>query len=85
MVIKNDPGAPIIWTAFGALIVGLMLSFYFPRRRAWVRLSSQGGVQLAMLTDRYVDAEREFAGLLEDLSARSGRRPERANVLEVSA
>jgi cytochrome c biogenesis protein len=85
MVIKNDPGAPIIWTAFGALIVGLMLSFYFPRRRVWARLSSQGGVQLAMLTDRYVNAEREFAGLLEDLSTHSGRRPERANVLEASA
>ncbi|MBA3627633.1 MAG: cytochrome c biogenesis protein ResB [Chloroflexi bacterium] len=85
MVIKNDPGAPIIWTAFGALIVGLMLSFYFPRRRVWARLGSQGGVQLAMLTDRYVNAEREFAGLLEDLSARSGRLPERANVLEASA
>ncbi len=85
MVIKNDPGAPIIWTAFGALIVGLMLSFYFPRRRVWARFSSSGGVQVAMLTDRYVNAEREFAGLLDDLSARSGRRPERANVLEVSA
>ncbi len=85
MVIKNDPGAPIIWTAFGALIVGLMLSFYFPRRRAWVRLSSQDGVQLAMLTDRYVDAEREFANLLEELNARSGRRPERGNALKVGA
>jgi len=77
MVVKNDPGAPIIWTAFGALIVGLMLSFYFPRRRVWARISPQDGVQLAMLTDRYVNGEREFAGLLEELTARGGHRPQR--------
>lgn len=76
MVVKNDPGAPIIWTAFAALMVGLVLSFYFPRRRVWVRLSSPDGVQLAMLTDRYVDGEREFASLLEDLTARSGHLPQ---------
>ncbi len=37
MVIKNDPGQPIIWLAFGLLIAGLVLTFYFPRRRAWAR------------------------------------------------
>ncbi|CAN5764274.1 cytochrome c biogenesis protein ResB [soil metagenome] len=77
MVVKNDPGAPVIWTAFGALIVGLMLSFYFPRRRVWARVTSQGGLQLAMITDRYVNGEREFAGVLEELTARGGSRPER--------
>jgi len=85
MVVKNDPGAPIIWTAFGALIVGLMLSFYFPRRRVWARVSPQGGIQLAMLTDRYVDGEREFAALLEELTARGGSRPERGSKLGAGA
>lgn len=85
MVVKNDPGAPIIWTAFGALIVGLMLSFYFPRRRVWARVSSHGGIQLAMLTDRYVNGEREFAALLEELAARAGNRPERGTGLGVGA
>lgn len=77
MVVKNDPGAPIIWVAFGSLIVGLMLSFYFPRRRVWARASEPEGLRLAMITDRYVNAEREFASLLEELTARSGRRPDR--------
>lgn len=77
MVVKNDPGAPIIWIAFGSLITGLLLTFYLPRRRVWVRLDGSKRVSLAMLADRYVDAEREFAALLAELSARSGRLPER--------
>ena len=35
MVIRSDPGQPLIWLAFGLLIAGLVLTFYFPRRRAW--------------------------------------------------
>lgn len=77
MVVKNDPGAPIIWTAFASLMTGLLLSFYFPRRRVWARLTEQDGVQVAMLADRYVDAEREFRSLMDALAARSGQRPER--------
>ncbi len=85
MVVKNDPGAPIIWIAFTSLISGLLLSFYFPRRRVWARLTQEGGVQLAMLADRYVDADREFRALLDDLAARSGARPERASMPGASA
>ena len=29
MVIKKDPGAPFIWIAYGSLILGLVLTFYF--------------------------------------------------------
>ena len=76
MVIKKDPGAPLIWIAYGSLILGLALTFYFPRRRVWGRFEN-GRLELAMLADRYVDAEREFGRLLDDLSARFGNRPER--------
>ncbi len=40
MVIKQDPGQRVIWVAFGLLIAGLVLTFYFPRRRAWARIQS---------------------------------------------
>ncbi len=76
MVIKKDPGAPFIWIAYLSLILGLALTFYFPRRRVWGRLS-EGRLELAMLADRYVDADREFGRLLDELSARFGNRPER--------
>jgi cytochrome c biogenesis protein len=59
LVVKNDPGQPLIWIAFGLLISGLVLTFYFPRRRAWARIES-GQVALAFLADRYVDRDREF-------------------------
>jgi len=72
MVVKNDPGQSIIWLAFLSLITGLVLSFYFPRRRVWARFSGDR-IQLAMLGDRYVDVPREFRGLLEDLVARGLR------------
>jgi cytochrome c biogenesis protein len=62
MVIKNDPGQPIIWIAFGLLIAGLVLTFYFPRRRAWARITDDR-VELAFVADRYVDADGEFGKL----------------------
>ena len=39
MVIKRDPGQGTIWIAYLSLISGLVLSFYFPRRRVWARLA----------------------------------------------
>ena len=76
MVIKKDPGQTLIWLAYLSLIIGLVLTFYFPRRRLWARLHGDH-LEMAMLADRYVDAEREFSQLLDDLSARLGKRPER--------
>ncbi len=64
MVIKRDPGQPFIWVAFGLLIAGLVLTFYFPRRRAWARVTDDR-VELAFVADRYVDADGEFAKLAE--------------------
>ena len=66
MVIKRDPGQPIIWLAFGLLIVGLVLTFYFPRRRAWARVLDDR-VELAFAADSYVDAEREFDKLTDSV------------------
>ena len=76
MVIKRDPGQGLIWVAYGSLITGLVLTFYFPRRRVWARFAD-GRLELAMLADRYVDAEREFGRLLDELAVRFGNRPER--------
>jgi cytochrome c biogenesis protein len=67
MVVKRDPGQPVIWLAFGLLISGLVLTFYFPRRRVWARVE-EGRVSLAMLADRYVDVDRELGRLREDVA-----------------
>jgi cytochrome c biogenesis protein len=76
MVVKQDPGQQLIWVAYLCLISGLVLTFYFPRRRVWVRLA-EGRMQVAMLADRYVDAGKEFGSLLGQLSERGGVAPER--------
>src|SRR4029078_1349259 len=74
MVIKNDPGAPVIWIAFLALITGLCLTFYFPRRRAWVRFDG-AALRVPALAARYVDPDRELRGVVEELRVRAGAAP----------
>ena len=70
IIAKKDPGQGIVWTAFASLIVGLAITFYLPRRRIWARLSPAGELALVARSDRYVDLEREFGRLLDDLVAR---------------
>jgi len=73
IIARRDPGAPIVWISFLLLILGLAITFYFPRRRVWARIAPAGEVRLAAHADRYVDLRREFGALLTDLVAR--RRP----------
>ncbi|CAN5509863.1 cytochrome c biogenesis protein ResB [soil metagenome] len=73
MVVKKDPGQGLIWIAYLSLVAGLALTFYFPRRRVWARYEG-GELRLSMLADRYVDVEREFDQLLDELALRAGRR-----------
>ncbi|MGI8927846.1 MAG: cytochrome c biogenesis protein ResB [Candidatus Limnocylindrales bacterium] len=76
MVIKRDPGQGLIWIAYLSLITGLVLTFYFPRRRVWARQHGDH-LELAFLGDRYVSSEHEFGALLDDLSVRLRNQPER--------
>ena len=69
LIAKRDPGQGIIWGAFGSLIVGLAITFYLPRRRVWARLGTDGTLALVGRSDRYVDFEREFGQLVDDLVA----------------
>jgi hypothetical protein len=73
LIAKKDPGAAIVWAAFGLLLVGLLITFWMPRRRVWGRLDADGRLALVFLADRYVDVGREFGRLLDDLVA--ARRP----------
>ena len=73
LIAKRDPGAGLIWLAFGSLIVGLLITFWLPRRRIWAKLDPAGRLALVMRADRYVDVGREFGRVLDDLVA--ARRP----------
>jgi cytochrome c biogenesis protein len=69
LIAKRDPGQGIVWGAFGCLIVGLAITFYLPRRRVWGRLGPGGELALVGRSDRYVDFDREFGRLVDDLVA----------------
>ncbi len=73
IIVRRDPGAPLVWASFLLLLLGLAITFYFPRRRVWARVDPAGEVRLAAHADRYVDLRREFGSLLADLVGR--RRP----------
>jgi cytochrome c biogenesis protein len=70
LIAKKDPGQGIVWTAFLLLIIGLAITFYLPRRRIWARIAPSGELRIVARSDRYVDLEREFGRLLDDLVAR---------------
>jgi cytochrome c biogenesis protein len=69
LIAKKDPGQGLIWAAFALLISGIAITFYLPRRRIWTRLLPSGELAIVARSDRYVDVEREFGRLLDDLVA----------------
>jgi cytochrome c biogenesis protein len=69
LIAKRDPGQGLVWAAFGSLIVGLLITFWMPRRRVWARLGGDGRLALTVRADRYVDVGREFGKVLDDLVA----------------
>ena len=77
LIAKKDPGKPIVWAAFAFLITGIFISFYLPRRRIWARVDGDGKLAIVARSDRYVDVEREFGRLLDDLVATTRQRAPR--------
>jgi len=72
LIAKRDPGAPIVWFAFASLLAGLAVTFYLPRRRIWARLGPDGRLDLVGRSDRQVDFDREFGGLVDALVTARG-------------
>jgi hypothetical protein len=70
LIAKRDPGQGLVWLAFGLLISGVGITFYLPRRRVWARVGPDGSLALVARSDRYVDLDREFGALIDDLVAR---------------
>ena len=69
LIAKRDPGQGLVWVAFGLLIAGITITFYRPRRRVWTRVAPDGRLGIVWRSDRYVDVEREFGGVLDQLVA----------------
>jgi cytochrome c biogenesis protein len=69
--VVKDPGANVIWIACALLLVGLVMFFYFPRRRAWALCKAAPGggseVALAMPSQRDARLDREFDRLRDQV------------------
>ncbi len=72
LIAKADPGQGLVWLAFASLISGIVITFYLPRRRIWARITGAGQLAMVGRSDRYVDFEREFGALLDDVVAIRG-------------
>jgi cytochrome c biogenesis protein len=64
----RDPGFLPVIVAGLLLLVGLVMSFYFPFQRVWVKIPATGETIMAGVADRNrEDFSRQFAGLVEEV------------------
>src|SRR3954470_15910519 len=75
LIAKRDPGAYLVWFAFIALIGGLAITFYLPRRRIWTRVAPDGRVDLVGRADRQLDFDREMSGIVDALGQARAAAP----------
>ncbi len=59
LIVRKDPGADFIWLATGLLLFGLVVTFYFPRRRIWVKVTPER-TYLAGLAERMAKLPEEM-------------------------
>jgi cytochrome c biogenesis protein len=64
--VKRDAGAWFIWVATAMLVGGLALTFYVPRRRLWIRLTS-ASMQIASLAEKSGGFEKDMRILAKRL------------------
>ena len=57
--IKRDSGAWFIWIATGMLLTGLLVTFYVPRRRLWLKLTEER-TQIAALAEKSGGFEKDM-------------------------
>ena len=71
VLVKRDPGSWFIWTASTLLIGGLLVTFYVPRRRLWVKVTPER-TYLAGLAERTAHLGEELSQLGEEMRAAGG-------------
>ncbi|MBE6475982.1 MAG: cytochrome c biogenesis protein ResB [Actinomyces ruminicola] len=82
LIVRRDPGAPIVWVGFGLLAIGTCMTMFFRHRRIWVRVTeSDGGalVQLASPDRRDFGFSAFFTDMAVRLSGQMTRHAERTD------
>ncbi len=80
LLVTRDAGAPLIWPIAVVLILSLCVTFYFPQRRIWVRISGEQ-VQMAALREHFVNIRNDLLGIARQASVQAqSRDPSREEV-----
>jgi cytochrome c biogenesis protein ResB len=66
--VKRDRSDYMVWAGAGLIVLGLMLTFWVPRRRLWARISRTGSA-LAGQAPGHADYPREMRRLAEKSGA----------------
>lgn len=81
LVIKKDPGVPVIWLGSALLMLGLILSFYFKPQQVWFFFAGEGTDQSLSLslssaagTEMAKELLQDFGQALEQGNLREGKR-----------
>jgi cytochrome c biogenesis protein len=71
LIVARDRGADIVWVGSTLLVLGIVMVFFFPHRRVWVRIrtSPEGGSQILCAATMRRDPafEPRFAELVTDI------------------
>ncbi len=73
--VRRDPGDTFIWVAVGMAMLGLVITFYVPRRRLWGRITGRQ-TQLAGVAARTTRFGRELRRMGAELGAKDALLPE---------
>jgi cytochrome c biogenesis protein len=84
LIVARDPGVPFVWVGSALFVLGLILVFFFPHRRIWVRATETDGgteIRCASTIKRDPAFEPQFHQMITEIQRAgdpSGATPEGA-------
>jgi cytochrome c biogenesis protein ResB len=78
LTVRRDFGATVIWFATATFLLGLVLTFYTPRRRLWGKISAGGQGAFRGLGGRALAIEREVREVAAKVSVTQDVTPDKA-------
>jgi cytochrome c biogenesis protein len=76
--VSRDPGVPLVWAGFSAIMIGLFVTFFMSHRGIWIRIAKtkQGlNIRVAGRANKNpVGIEREIDQLASKIKEKVGRK-----------